>query len=74
MGRDSRLNGDDFFDRWHEEGDEAFRILQDECDCPASLEVFEHGLETARKRSRIPITVKHYARSLAENYSRVEGL
>lgn len=69
-----RLNGDDFFDRWHEDGDAAFQILQDECEVPPSLEVFEHGLEVARERSHLPIDVRQYARFTADTYQRVPGV
>jgi len=61
------VSGDDFFDRWHEDGDVAFGILQDGLDVPPSVEVFEHGLEERRKRTRHPIQVRWYARQLAED-------
>ena len=68
------MNGDDFFDRWHEDGDEAFAILQDGCEVPPSLEVFEHGLEKIRERSQFPVALNHYARRLADEYMRVDGI
>ena len=61
---DLQLNGDDFFDRWHEDGDEAFRILCDGFEVPPSCEVFAHGLEEVRTRTRAPITVQQHARTL----------
>ena len=72
MSRDTRLNGDDFYDRWHEDGDEAFAILRDGCDIPPSLEVFLCGLERVRAAARSQITVKHYARTVVEDYMRVD--
>ena len=68
------MNGDDFFDRWHEDGDVAFAILQDNCETPPSLEVFEHGLEAVRKRTQSPITIKHYARMFVDEHMRIQGL
>lgn len=68
------MNGDDFFDRWHEDGDEAFRILQDECDVPPSFEVFEHSLEATRERSKLAVSVQQHARFIADTYQRVYGV
>lgn len=62
------MNGDDFFDLWHEDGDQAFAILQDAFDVPLSCEVFQHGLEVARRRMRAPIAVQNYAHFLAAYY------
>lgn len=66
------MNGDDFFDKWGETGDKAFAILQDGCEFPPSLEVFEHGLEAARSRSGVPVHVLQHARFVAENYRRAD--
>jgi len=63
------LNGDQFFDRWHDAGAAAFEILLEGFPlAPPSLEVFEHGLETARDRAKAPIDVRRYARTLADSY------
>ena len=69
--KDPRVNGDDFFDRWHEEGDQVFTILLESCEVPPSCEVFEHGLEKARERARIPVSVLRYAGFLADKYHRI---
>lgn len=66
------MNGDDFYDKWHEDGDRAFAILQDGCEFPPSLEVFEHELEAKRKRGA-PLTVLNHARYLVDNYQRAES-
>lgn len=63
------MNGDDFYDKWHEDGDTAFGILQDGCTFPPSAEVFEHELEARRKRTRYPISVVNHARHIADTYS-----
>lgn len=68
--KDDRVYGDDFYDRWHEAGDEAFGILQDGCEYPPSLEVFEHSLEVARRRSKLAIPVVNHARLISDTYQR----
>lgn len=69
-------NGDDFFDRWHDDGDEAFQILQEGFDvAPPSCEVFEHGLEDQRRREpRRPLSVVEYAHRLVQNHQPINGL
>lgn len=67
------MSGDDYFDRWHEDGDEAFGILQDGLQVPPSVEVFEHGLELKRAKIRQPLKVQWYARQLVEDPG-VEGV
>lgn len=62
------MSGDDYFDRWHEDGDQAFAILQDGVEVPPSAEVFEHGLEVVRARARVPVAVQNYARFLVDTY------
>lgn len=69
-----KLNGDDFFDAWHDAGDEAFRILQDGFDVPPSFETFRHGLEERRRRIRSLLTVQAYAHFLVASSKPVNGL
>lgn len=64
---DPRTSADDYFDRWGNEGDNAFAILAG-CEFPPSLEVFEHGLEQARSRAKAPIDIRRYARVVADSY------
>lgn len=52
----------------------AWDILTENCDFPPSLEVFNYGLELTRLRSRAPISVQQYARTLSDSYQRIPNI
>lgn len=67
-----RLNGDDFHGQRDTAWGQAWEILVEGCEIPPSFEAFKYGLEYTRTRSRAPITVQQYARTLADTYQRIQ--
>lgn len=67
-----RLNGDDYLNERDGMWANAWDILLEGCEIPPSLEGFKHGLELVRGRSRAPISVQQYARTLSDNYQRIQ--
>lgn len=65
-------NEDDFLNRRDGAWGKAWDILLEGCEIPPSMEGFDHGLELTRSRSRAPISVQQYARTLSDNYQRIQ--
>jgi hypothetical protein len=63
-----RTVDDDYFDAWQDAGEQALAILSEDCEHVPSFEVLAYGLEAVRSRSKAPIDVRRYARTVADNY------